>query len=306
MARAYAIWRTSYNSASSENCERRRPLVAIHQQVVDTDSLVVRTGHLMRIFALIGGVALVGAIFVGILALTPPTTPSIEQPMAEVAKTNCGLLTAETTFKTSPALEACAADGNIDAMAWLGMMYWGASDGITQDFIAEDAPASEQALRAKGTELLTRAAESGQLLAANELGVAYMFGSFGMALDYQKAMAWFQHAHDGGDALATQNIAAMYANGRGVPRSRTKAIDWLETAAERGSVVANWTMGSLFLAANTEQDRQKADAYFKRADKLGGECARPTEVCDDFKSLFEKDELIAANEYVATVPLTYC
>lgn len=246
----------------------------------------------------------VGAAATALIVLAPGKHD--EQPNTITAVDDCGLALAESSFQSSPALEHCASDGHPDAMAWLGTMYWAAAIGVEQDLTLPDGPRTKAQFEARGLDLIQSASLSGQVIAANELGVAYMFGRYGLDQDYPKAMELFQVAHDGGDALATQNMAAMYANGWGTPKSKYRAIKYLEQSAERGSVVALWTLGSFHLAKDTPEDKEIADAYFKRADQLGGECARPSEICDDFKVLFEKNELIAANEYIVTVPLTYC
>lgn len=99
----------------------------------------------------------------------------------------------------------------------------------------------------------------------------------------------------------------MHLNGKGVEASKSKALEFLERSAERGSVVALWTMGSWHLMQGNSDSKQIAEKFFAEADRLGHECRRPSEICDDFKPLFEDEgALIAANEYVSTMELSSC
>ena len=41
-----------------------------------------------------------------------------------------------------------------------------------------------------------------------------------------------------GDAFAQNNLADMYAKGRGVPESKAEAIKWFRRAAEKGNDIA--------------------------------------------------------------------
>ena len=66
-------------------------------------------------------------------------------------------------------------------------------------------------------------------------------------------------------------------------------------------------MGSWHLAQGNSDSNQLANVFFAEADRLGHECCRPSEICDDFKPLFENEgALIAANEYVSNMELSSC
>ena len=81
------------------------------------------------------------------------------------------------------------------------------------------------------------AANSGNVLAANELGLAHFEGSYGQNTDYRTALKWLKIADQAGDEFAPQNLAIMYLRGTGVEKSKSKAIEHLERAADRGSVI---------------------------------------------------------------------
>jgi TPR repeat protein len=55
---------------------------------------------------------------------------------------------------------------------------------------------------------------------------------------YKEAATWFRVAAERGDALAENNLGIMYANGRGLPKSRKDAIAWLLRAYQQGYVSA--------------------------------------------------------------------
>src|SRR5262249_26602002 len=76
-------------------------------------------------------------------------------------------------------------------------------------------------------------ADKGDALAMNNLGALYANG-LGVTQDYAKAREWFQKAADKGDESAMSNLASLYAEGFGVAQDYAKAREWLEKAADKG------------------------------------------------------------------------
>ena len=74
------------------------------------------------------------------------------------------------------------------------------------------------------------AAEQGDALAQESLGVAYVNGQ-GVAQDYSEAVKWFRLGAEQGNAEAQNNLGAMYAKGRGVTQHYLRAYMWLNLAA---------------------------------------------------------------------------
>jgi TPR repeat protein len=66
-----------------------------------------------------------------------------------------------------------------------------------------------------GTELLTRAAAAGHMIAANDLGVIYFEGNFGQPKDVEKAFEMFTRAAQLGNAESMKNLAVFYRDGLG-------------------------------------------------------------------------------------------
>lgn len=219
----------------------------------------------------------------------------------------CGLTLAKESLTYTPALKRCANDENSEAMAWLGLLYWNDIGKPNKQFKHFIVPQGDKSLERQGYKYIQRAAEMGNPIAANELGLAYYQEAYGRPLNMEKALKWLKMADDQGDELASQNLAIIYLNGHGVTSSKEKALGYLERSARRGSVVSLWTMGAYHLSKGTQGDQLIADAYFVKADILGGECSRPSEVCEDFLPLFDDEQmLISANEYVDALSLSSC
>ena len=60
----------------------------------------------------------------------------------------------------------------------------------------------------------------------------------GVPNDDGLAVNWYRQAAMQGDAFAQNNLADMYAKGRGVPESKAEAIKWFRRAAEQGNDMA--------------------------------------------------------------------
>ena len=80
-------------------------------------------------------------------------------------------------------------------------------------------------------------ADQGLADAQNNLAVMYANGR-GVTQDYAAAMRWYRLAADQGDAAAQFNLGAMYATGEGVPQDYVQAHTWFNLAASRFSPTA--------------------------------------------------------------------
>ena len=79
---------------------------------------------------------------------------------------------------------------------------------------------------AKALELVHASAEQGYAEAQYKLGNAYEFGQ-GHELDYASAVRWYERAARQGYWLATERLAAAYANAElGLARDQSKAEFW--------------------------------------------------------------------------------
>ena len=84
-----------------------------------------------------------------------------------------------------------------------------------------------------GVELLKRAAETGHMAAANDLGVIHFEGSFGQPKDINLAYEMFDKAAELGNPEAMKNLAVFHRDGLGRPVDPIQELKWY-TLAHRG------------------------------------------------------------------------
>jgi len=118
-------------------------------------------------------------------------------------------------------------------------------------------------------QLYTEAANSGNILAAYNLGVAYRDG-LGTTPNADQALHWFEEAAAKGDDTAAFNIGAIYDEGQLVPEDNQTAIAWYDIAAQRGSSDAMINLGLMYesgegIAANPI----KAAGMYRQAAERG-------------------------------------
>ena len=80
---------------------------------------------------------------------------------------------------------------------------------------------------------LLRAAESGCVRAQFLVGLAYHTGR-GVAVDYERAEAWYRKAAGGGDSHAMANLGVMSLRGQGAPADELDAYAWVQSAVGMG------------------------------------------------------------------------
>jgi TPR repeat protein len=140
----------------------------------------------------------------------------------------------DVDWVSTPEFEQCAADGDTEAQALLGMMYWGASEdgGWAEDY-GFDPDLTVDEMRARGLALLQGAAAKGNVAAMNEIGLAHFEAGYGFEQDFTAAREWLTRASDAGDAIAPFNLARIYFGGKGVPASAETAEAFLKLSASR-------------------------------------------------------------------------
>jgi len=161
---------------------------------------------------------------------------SVLVPEAAAQNPKCKKVVTAVDFDwvSSPEFEQCAADGDADAEALLGMMYWAASeDGGWPEEYGFDPDLTVEELRARGFASLESAAEKGQAAAMNEIGLAYLDAEYGFERDAAAAHEWLTRGSDAGDVIAPYNLARIYVQGIGVPPSAETAERFLRLSAER-------------------------------------------------------------------------
>ncbi len=117
-------------------------------------------------------------------------------------------------------------------------------------------------------KMYKEAAESGNVLASYNLGVAYRDG-VGTAPDVHQAIAWFEKAAAAGDDTAAFNIAVIYDEGTLVPAEDETAIAWYDLAVARGNVDAMVNLGIMLETGEGIEPnlQQAAEMYALAAEK---------------------------------------
>jgi TPR repeat protein len=87
---------------------------------------------------------------------------------------------------------------------------------------------------ARAVQWWTKGAKAGLPGAMFWLGWLLTTGEGEVVPDYPAAADWYRRAADAGQGDAANNLAVMYQVGRGVTRSKRRALQWMRTAAENG------------------------------------------------------------------------
>jgi len=118
-------------------------------------------------------------------------------------------------------------------------------------------------------QLYSEAAQSGNVLAAYNLGVAYRDG-LGTQPDVQKALQWFEKAAGEGDDTAAFNIGVIYDEGQLLPQDDQTAIAWYDLAAQRGNTDAMINLGLMYEAGEgVVANAVKAAELYREAAENG-------------------------------------
>jgi len=117
----------------------------------------------------------------------------------------------------------------------------------------------------KAVEMWRALAEQGVPVAQYRLGQMYAEGK-GVARSDTAAMQWFKRAADQGLANAQYDIGASYAAGLGVTRDDVEAAKWFRRAAEQGMVFAQLNLGLMYAAgAGVPQNNVEAMIWLQLA-----------------------------------------
>lgn len=104
------------------------------------------------------------------------------------------------------------------------------------------------------------------------IGCAYYSGLSDGALtqSYPKAFEWLKKAADQGHMLAQFTIGGMYLSGNGVTSSDQEAFVWFEKAADQGHTSSQYNLGCMYdQGIGISLSKEKALNWFKKAAKQG-------------------------------------
>ena len=138
----------------------------------------------------------------------------------------------------------------------------------------------ERGDRAAEFALYQKAAATGNILAAYNLGVAYRDG-IGTPANGALAAQWFERASLAKDNLGAFNLAVMLDEGTQIPEDNGKAAQFYTLAADRGNVDAMVNLGLMLESGEgMPADTAAATAMFSKAAEKGdafaqGKIAQP-------------------------------
>ncbi len=109
-------------------------------------------------------------------------------------------------------------------------------------------------------------AENGYSIAQYSLAKLFDSGGGAIVQNPLQAALWYRQAAAQGVAAAQNNLAIMYARGRGVPQSMERAAQLWHQAAEGGHAMAKYNLAlSYFNGDGVDVDRETAVDWFLRA-----------------------------------------
>jgi TPR repeat protein len=113
-------------------------------------------------------------------------------------------------------------------------------------------------------------AKAGDAHAQHGLGMLYELGEGVPYADPKAAADWYQKAAAQAYAPAVNNLARLYADGRGVKQDVPKAIELWSQAAEAGNVTARFNLGLQYASGSgVPKDMKKAAEYMLKAAEDG-------------------------------------
>ena len=107
-------------------------------------------------------------------------------------------------------------------------------------------------------------AQQGDAMAQNNLGAMYNNGQ-GVVQSYQQAMAWFQKAANHGDAAGQHNLGEMYEKGQGIAQNYQQALAWYQKAANQGVAQVQNNLGAMYAnGLGVAKNYQQAKAWWQK------------------------------------------
>ena len=135
--------------------------------------------------------------------------------------------------------------------------------------VALDRPGASGDDLASATYWYGKAANKGHTDAQTDLAAMYAEGR-GVETDGLKAARWYRRAAEAGNVRAQYNLAVMYHLGQGVGQSFDDAIQWYENAARQGDANAMNNMAFMYgMGEGVAQSDIEAYAWFALAASRG-------------------------------------
>jgi localization factor PodJL len=120
-----------------------------------------------------------------------------------------------------------------------------------------------------GPEALRQASAAGDPAAQFEVAARYAEGR-GVTQDLEQAAEWYRRAAEGGLAPAQYRLGSIYEKGIGVPKDAAAAMEWYRRAAEAGNAKAMHNLAVLYAEGiGGGSDLERAAEWFRRAAEHG-------------------------------------
>ena len=118
-------------------------------------------------------------------------------------------------------------------------------------------------------------AEAGNVNAQLMLGYAYLYGTDGAQIDYDKSFTYYAQAAMQNDPVGLNNLGSLYYSGIGIGRDTSKAAVLFEKAAKLGNPEGAVNLGFILISGNgAPQNRELAMEYFDQAAQAGNPTAK--------------------------------
>jgi TPR repeat protein len=135
--------------------------------------------------------------------------------------------------------------------------------------VALDRPGASGNDLASATYWYQKAAEKGHSDAQTNLAAMYAEGR-GVGISGLEAVRWYREAARAGNVRAQYNLALMYHLGEGITRNYDDAIQWYESAARQGDANAMNNLAFMHgMGEGVEQSDMEAYAWFALAASRG-------------------------------------
>ncbi len=117
---------------------------------------------------------------------------------------------------------------------------------------------------------LATMANAGNVTAQAALGFDYLDGGNGVAINEAEAARWLERAANKGSAISAYRLGTLYERGHGVPTDAAKAMQWYTVAAKQGNRKAMHNLAVAFAeGTGVPKNLTFAAQWFTRAAELG-------------------------------------
>ena len=136
----------------------------------------------------------------------------------------------------------------------------------------KDDPLQEQLLSLKSEPIypLFKNAADGDVTSQYEIGLKYLIGADGLEKNISKAVKWIEIAANNEHTEARLKLGILYLNGVEIDRDYRSAVDWLEKAAYAGHPEAQLVLGDLYKKGlGVDQNSTTAIMWYRKSANQG-------------------------------------